>query len=129
LLHQNGVPQPSICALWQIQHSSIRNWFDPVVLAALLAVIPPFIPGMVVTLSDRRHAIVTRTFEEAPCFPEVQVLNSNELLHRSNREDREIIDLSITPGMQIDAVDGYRIADFIYGTRRTSQFTPTLRPA
>jgi HD-GYP domain-containing protein (c-di-GMP phosphodiesterase class II) len=131
LLHQNGVPQPTIVALWNVQNSSIRSWFDPIVMAALLAVTKPFIPGMVVTLSDRRHAIVTRTFEDTPCYPEVQVLNSPDLLHRKNtRGEREIVDLSVTPGLQIEAVDGYRIADYLYGGRRTSQVAtaPTLLP-
>src|SRR6202000_695831 len=112
--HQNGVPQPTVVALWNVQNSAIRSWFDPIVLAALLAVTKPFIPGMVLTLSDRRHAIVTRTFEEAPCYPEVQVLNSPDLLHKKNtRGEREIVDLSVTPGLQIDGVDGYRIADYL----------------
>ncbi|HUO08500.1 MAG TPA: HD domain-containing phosphohydrolase [Phycisphaerae bacterium] len=131
LMHQNGVPQPTICALWNVQNSALRAWFDPVVLAALLAVTTPFLPGMVVTLSDRRHAIVTRTFEESPCYPEVQILNSPDLLHRKNtRGEREVIDLSVTPGLQIEGVDGYRIADYLYGMRRVSQVpqAPRLMP-
>ena len=67
LLHQNGVPQPTIVALWNVQNSAIRSWFDPIVLAALLAVTKPFIPGMIgLTLSDRRHAIVTRFHSRMP---------------------------------------------------------------
>ena len=130
LLHQNGVPQPTI-VLWNVQNSAIRSWFDPIVMAALLAVTKPFIPGMIVTLSDRRHAVVTRTFEDAPCYPEVQALNSPDLLHKKNTlGEREIIDLSVTPGLQIESVDGYRIVDYLYGTRRTSQVAvaPKLLP-
>ena len=122
LLHENGVPQPNICALWKIQNTPIRSWFDPIVLAALLAVVPPFLPGMIVTLSDRRHAIVAQTFEDAPCYPEVQILNHPTLLHRDNtKEERETIDLSTTTGLRIESADGYKIVDYLYGPRRVSQ--------
>jgi HD-GYP domain-containing protein (c-di-GMP phosphodiesterase class II) len=128
LLHRDGMPQPAVCALWQVQQNPIRRWFDPVVLAALLAVVPPFIPGMVVTLSDRRQAIVTKVHEDAPCYPEVQVLDGVDLMSTENlTEAREVVDLAVTPGLHVGAVDGFSVGEFLYGPRHTNVPVKTAR--
>ena len=75
LLHRDGMAQPTVCTLWAMQQNQIRRWFDPVVLSALLEVMPPFVPGMLVTLSDRRQAVVTKVHADSPCYPEVLVLS------------------------------------------------------
>jgi HD-GYP domain-containing protein (c-di-GMP phosphodiesterase class II) len=129
LLHQGGIPQPAVCALWQMQQHPIRRWFDPVVLATLLAVVPPFIPGMVVTLSDGRVAIVSKVHEDAPCYPEVQVLCGINLMSETNlTEQRELIDLATTPDVHIKAVDGFQVADFLYGPRHIAVKPAYQRP-
>jgi HD-GYP domain-containing protein (c-di-GMP phosphodiesterase class II) len=129
LLHQGGFPQPTVSALWQMQQNPVRRWFDPIVLAALLAVVPPFIPGMVVTLSDGRQAVVSKLHEDAPCYPEVQVLNGINLMSEANlTEQREIVDLAITPELHIKAVDGFQVADFLFGPRHVAGPRMVLRP-
>jgi HD-GYP domain-containing protein (c-di-GMP phosphodiesterase class II) len=120
LLHQDGLTRPTVCALWQIQQNPIRRWFDPVVLATLLAAVPPFTLGMVVTLSDRRHAIITRLHDDAPCYPEVQILESENLLPEPCNHLPEQIDLATTPNLYIESLDGYHIAEFLYGPRHTA---------
>lgn len=120
VLHDGGIARPSVCALWQIQQEPIRCWFDPVILASLLSVVPAFMPGMVVTLSDRRQAIVTHVHEGAPCFPEVQVLEGDLMSKDNLTETREKIDLSQEPRLHIAAVDGYPVADYLYGPRRSA---------
>jgi HD-GYP domain-containing protein (c-di-GMP phosphodiesterase class II) len=122
LLHKDGVPQPAIIALWQIQQNPIRPWFDPKVLAALLAVVPPFIPGMVVTLSDHRQAIITRIHEDAPCYPEVQTLQGMNLMSSENAADAcEVIDLAACPKLHVTNVDGFEVADYLYGPRHATE--------
>ena len=70
-----GVAHPTVRApSGKFNRNPCTNWFDPTVLEALLAIVPAFVPGMVVTLSDRRQAIITRVSPDAPCYPEVQVL-------------------------------------------------------
>jgi HD-GYP domain-containing protein (c-di-GMP phosphodiesterase class II) len=118
LLHEDGVPQPTVKALWKIQQSPLRQWIDPVVLEALLAVVHPFIPGMLVTLSNRKHAIVTRTNENFPCYPEVAIINGQNLLSESHSADpRETVDLSKEKKLHIQAVDGSTVTDYLYGSR------------
>jgi HD-GYP domain-containing protein (c-di-GMP phosphodiesterase class II) len=122
LLHRDGIPQPTVYALWQIQQEPMRKWFDPVVLEALLEVVPPFLPGMVVTLSDRRHAVVTKVHPTAPCYPEVQVLSEQELMgHEMPEEAREIIDLAVAPEFYVAAVDGFEVEKFLYGSRHAEE--------
>jgi HD-GYP domain-containing protein (c-di-GMP phosphodiesterase class II) len=129
LLHQGGFPQPTVCALWQMQQNPMRRWFDPVVLATLLAVVPPFIPGMVVSLSDGRHAIVSKVHEDSPCYPEVQVLTGLNLMSESNMtEQRELIDLAKVHELHIRAVDGFQVADFLYGPRHVAEPRKYARP-
>jgi HD-GYP domain-containing protein (c-di-GMP phosphodiesterase class II) len=129
LLHQGGFPQPTVCALWQMQQNPMRRWFDPVVLATLLAVVPPFIPGMVVSLSDGRQAIVSKVHEDSPCYPEVQVLDGLNLMSETNMtEQRELIDLAKVHELHIRAVDGFQVADFMYGPRHVAEPRKFPRP-
>ena len=112
---------PAVYALWRIQQAPFRGWLDPVVLAALLAVVPPFLPGMVVQLNDRRHAIVVKTHEDAPCYPEVQILEGMNLMSRANvHGEREVVDLATTRGLSIESVDGFDVSEFLYGAKHVS---------
>jgi HD-GYP domain-containing protein (c-di-GMP phosphodiesterase class II) len=121
LLHEGGVPQPTVKALWKIQQAPLRGWFDPVVLKALLAVVHPFIPGMLVTLSNRKHAVVTQTHEQFPCYPEVEILNGQNLVSESHSSEvREVVDLSREKKLHIQAVDGSMVAEYLYGHRRVN---------
>ena len=99
----------------------MRRWFDPVALETLLSFVPPFLPGMVVTLSDSRQAIVTQLHEVAPCYPVVQVLEGADLLSVAEPgESREAIDLATTPGLYVSAVDGFEVGQFLYGPRASA---------
>jgi len=121
LLYQDGMNYPAVYALWRIQQAPFRGWLDPVVLAALLAVVPPFLPGMVVQLNDRRHAIVIKTHEDAPCYPEVQILEGMNLMSRANvHGEREVVDLATTRGLSIESVDGFDVSEFLYGAKHVS---------
>ncbi len=73
-LRRDQIPMPTVYALWRIQRQACARWFDPVILAGLLAIVPPFAVGEVVHLSDRRMAVVTHTYRQTPCYPRVQVL-------------------------------------------------------
>lgn len=114
LLRPDGMLLPTVAALWQIQQAPYRKWLDPVVLDALLALVPPFLPGMVVQLSDCRFAVVTRFFPETPCYPEVQVLGDLEC---PDDTPREVIDLVLTDHLRISSIDGVDVAKYLYGGR------------
>jgi len=110
-----GVPRTIVQVLWQLQQATMRGWFDTTVLSALLAMVRPFAPGMVVMLNDRRQAVVTRINEQAPCYPEVQVLRDEE---EPASTPAERIDLSQCTEMRILEVGGEDITTYLYGVRQ-----------
>ncbi len=108
-----GVPHPTVRALWEIQQEPVRNWFDPTVLEALLAIVPAFVPGMVVTLNDRRQAIVTRVSPDAACYPEVQVLREE-----ATGTAGEKINLAESDDLAIAEVGGANVERYLFGAKR-----------
>lgn len=89
---------PVVRALKTMISSPMCDCFDPVILRTLLAVVPPFAPGTLVTLSDGRRAIVSAWTPLDPCRPTVEVLTEsstkwweNPPVERINlREKREL---------------------------------------
>lgn len=111
-----GLPRPAVQALWRMQ-KGLGGWFDPTVLGALVALVPAFAPGMVVTLSDRRSAVVTRSSSGAPCHPEVQVLRD---LEEEPVGESERIDLSETTELRIAEVGREDVTAFVYGSKEAA---------
>src|SRR6185312_7067545 len=114
-----GSRVPVIKTLFQLQQAPMRKWFDPVVLQALLALLPPFTEGMVVTLNDRRHAVVTKVDAAAPCCPQVKVLGGAPPMGDLQIEGApgEVLNLANCPGTEITAVDGSEVGECLYGAR------------
>lgn len=65
---------PVVRALKLMLGKPYRDWVDPVVLRALLAVAPAFAPGSIVRLSDGRRAAVADWRPANPCAPVVEVI-------------------------------------------------------
>jgi HD-GYP domain-containing protein (c-di-GMP phosphodiesterase class II) len=128
LLRHDGLNMPAVCALWKIQQKPYRDWIDPVVMEGLLSVVPPFLPGMAVKLSDKRDAVVTQTDAQTPCYPQVQVLNT--LDPRGNlSSQREEINLATDCGITIRSVDGFDVSDYLYGARKRERTSTNARLA
>jgi HD-GYP domain-containing protein (c-di-GMP phosphodiesterase class II) len=108
-----GIPRPPVRALAWLQQRAHRGWFDPVVLEALLSLIPPFAPGVVVTLNNRRPAVVTRATTE-PCHPQVQMLRDAEDAVSASVER---IDLAERPDLLIAETAGEDVTPYLYGQR------------
>ena len=104
--------RPVVQVLWHLQQPSMRGRFDPTVLAALLSLVHPFSPGMVVMLNDRRQAVVTRNNEQSPCYPEVQVLRDE-----SEPVPGERIDLAQRADVRIMEVGREDVTSHLYGMR------------
>ncbi|MCL2641461.1 MAG: hypothetical protein FWD53_11485, partial [Phycisphaerales bacterium] len=115
LLHRDGIAQPTLLALCEMQREPMRNWFDPVIFSALLELVPPFVPGMVVMLSDRRLAVVSKVREDLPCYPEVQVLAA---WAEDADGKREVIDLSTIPEFHVAEIDGFAVGQQLFGPRK-----------
>ena len=121
LLRPDGMLLPTVAALWRLQQEPYCKWLDPVVLEALLQVVPPFMPGMVVQLIDRRFAVVTRTSLETPCWPEVQILGD---LDAEDAGPREVLDLATQENLEIASVDGVEVGAYLYGPRTRKDKAP-----
>jgi HD-GYP domain-containing protein (c-di-GMP phosphodiesterase class II) len=123
LLRHDGLHLPAVYALWKIQQKPYCDWLDPVVLEGLLAVVPPFLPGMIVKLSDNRDAVVTQTDPLVPCYPVVQVLQTLDTPGNTQAR-REQINLAADCGLSIKRVDGFDVAEFLYGPKRRDRAAP-----
>lgn len=66
--------QPTVWALRSMLEAPLFQRYDPHVLDALLAVVPPYAPGSVVTLSDEQQAVVIDHHPLHPCRPIVQLI-------------------------------------------------------
>jgi HD-GYP domain-containing protein (c-di-GMP phosphodiesterase class II) len=66
---------PVVRALKLMIDSTLTPRFDPVVLRALLSVVPPFAPGSMVTLSNGKRAMVASWSPLDPCRPAVELIS------------------------------------------------------
>jgi len=75
LKHPHGFDeQPTVWCLHALLQDSIQAQFDPEVMRALFAVVPPYPPGSLVHLTDGRSAIATDHHLTDPCHPNVQII-------------------------------------------------------
>jgi response regulator RpfG family c-di-GMP phosphodiesterase len=72
LLGTPADPRPTITALHALGQPRFAGWFDPVVVAALNRLMPPFMLGSIVTLSDGGRAVVVENHPCDPCQPTVR---------------------------------------------------------
>ncbi len=100
--------RPVVQALNMMRQPPYRDWVDPVVFRALLAVMPPYPPGSLVTLSNNMRAIVAKWFPSDPCRPIVSPIDEKLLSGHLSRSTRtpERIDLRREPALSIVAIDG-----------------------
>jgi HD-GYP domain-containing protein (c-di-GMP phosphodiesterase class II) len=62
---------PTVCALRRLTSAPYRDWIDPMVFKALLAVAPAYAPGTLVELSNGAQGVVAEWFPQDPCRPTV----------------------------------------------------------
>lgn len=114
--------RPSVEVLAHLATGRLRRRFDPVILRALLEVVPSFTPGRQVTLStgDRAFIVVWRPAD--PCRPKVAVVEDLAPLSRGEAPEHRFIDLAMTPEVTITQSNGTDV--------RECQFTPApdIRP-
>lgn len=112
LMCPHGKPVPTVLALHQIRQDRFRGWFDPVVLEALCRLVPPFMVGSMVTLSDGSDAAVVANHPEAPCRPTVRLL-SKPVSADDSRATKQL-DLRMCRNIGIATVDGVDVRHCIY---------------
>lgn len=124
LLCPGGRPTPAIVAISQIRSDRFRGWFDPVILEALLRLVPPFMIGQMVQLSDGRNAVVVANHPESPCRPTVKVLTAPPTETSSRAESRPL-DLRMSRSASVAIVDGVDVRPFLF----QGEFEPTQAAA
>lgn len=107
-----GRARPTIEALHAVRGPRFKGWFDPVVLEALCRLVPPFMVGSIVMLSDGNEAAVIANHPEAPCRPTVKVLSKPVSAHDS-RAMRQL-DLRTCRGLSVAAVDGVDVRPYLF---------------
>lgn len=105
---KNARPRPTVLAMADLLSPRFEGWFDPVVTSHLLRLIPPFMVGSVVQLSDGQHAVVVDNHPESPCRPTVRVL-TDSIFKRGARVKRTALDLRVIDNLRIAEVDGQNI--------------------
>lgn len=107
-----GRPVPTILALHEIRGERFKGWFDPVILEALSRLVPPFMVGSMVTLSDGTEAAVVVNHPEAPCRPTVRLI-TKPVESAESRASRQL-DLRMCRHLSVAAVDGIDIRHCLY---------------
>lgn len=118
LLCPNGQPVPTVLALHALSDERFKGWFDPVILEALRRLVPPFMVGSMVNLSDGTLAAVVANHPEAPCRPTVRLISKPVSAHDS-RATRQL-DLRMCRNLSVAAVDGVDVRHCLY----TGEFEP-----
>jgi hypothetical protein len=58
-----------------LRQDPYRRWIDPMIFRAILAVVPAYAPGTMVTLSNGKSGAIVEWFPDDPCRPTVQMLD------------------------------------------------------
>ena len=114
--HLLGTPQdpkPTIRALHALQQPAFAGWFDPIVLAALNRLMPPFMLGSVVTLTDGTRAVVVENHSDAPCHPTVRLVFGEPGVPGCTVSD-EAIDLRARRHLNVGRVDGVNVRPYFF---------------
>lgn len=124
LLCPAGRQSPTIIAIARLRADRFRGWFDPVIVDSLLRLVPPFMVGQVVTLSDGRLAAVTANHPESPCRPTVRIL-TGPVNDPSSRAEGRPIDLRMSRKLSVHSVDGVDVRPYLF----TGDFEPATSQA
>jgi len=108
----NRPTMPTVWALRSMLEAPLIHRYDTEVLDALLEVVPPYAPGLIVMLSDGRHAVVIDHHPEQPCRPVVQFIPDPKDLGKEDLPLGEITDLSMmSKSLFVVRCDGFDVAD------------------
>lgn len=106
----DAVPVPVVRVLKRLQELPYVNWIDPMVFKALLAVVPAYLPGTMVTLSSGIRAVVTEWFADDPCRPTVCSLGdpAKDFVAKDRKVEKFV--LRAIPGLAIVEAEGQNVA-------------------
>ncbi|MEX2545150.1 MAG: HD domain-containing phosphohydrolase [Phycisphaeraceae bacterium] len=114
--------QPTAWVLRAMVNDPLASRFDPQALRALVTVVPPYPPGSMVQLSDRRWAVVIDHHPDAPCRPTVQIMPEPEAMGDEDLTLGETIDLREAFGsLHVAQHDGQDVTGVNFELAETSR--------
>jgi len=120
----SGHPIPTVAALHRLMQKPYADWIDPVVLRALLAVVPAYAPGTIVMMSNGERGAVIDWNPLDPCRPIVQqIVCLDELCQRVERPmtgTRYV--LSERRDLSIVESDGVDVSAFNFYPKHETEF-------
>lgn len=121
LAANEGRPIPAVRALHEMVRRARRREVDPIVVKALLAVVPAFAPGSMVTLSDGRTAAVVGFDPLHPCRPMVQPVDP-EAHPAGLSGEPDPIDLRGTPRLRVVEAEGQPVEAHLFAAMDAEEF-------
>ena len=103
-------PRPLVEVLANLTCGRMSRRFDPVILRALLEIVPAYTPGRRVTLSTGEEAFVVNWRPASPCRPKVVVIDDLTALSRDEAPECRFIDLAMTSDVSITHSQGVDVS-------------------
>jgi len=97
---------PTVRAIQQLLDPQRVKWFDPRVVEAFLAIVPPYPPGSVIRPSDGRDVTPVNHHPDSPCRPTVPVIDADPA-----STDDAFVDLRDRPDLHVTRSEGQLVAD------------------
>jgi HD-GYP domain-containing protein (c-di-GMP phosphodiesterase class II) len=107
-LGEGGQRRPNIEIL-HLMNTRYASWLDPEIMKVVPALIPPFPPGVRVTLTDGTDAVTVGLRPERPYQPLVKRIEKRDPFTLSTAT----LDLSLEKGLEIDKVAGVSAREMI----------------
>jgi len=103
-------PRPIVEVLANLTCGRMSHRFDPVILRALLDIVPAYTPGRRITLSTGEEAFVVNWRPAAPCRPKVVVIDDLTALSRGEAPQCRFIDLALASDVSITHSQGVDVS-------------------
>jgi HD-GYP domain-containing protein (c-di-GMP phosphodiesterase class II) len=113
---------PVVRALGMMLRPPYRDWIDPMVFRGLLAVVPAYAPGTLVSLSNGRQGVVVDWSSSDPCRPVVREVG--DVTRGFDRAPRagELFDLRTTPDLSVVTCEGVDVSRANFHPTTPGQF-------
>jgi len=115
-------PEPAVRALERLRRDHVGRRLDPMTFKALLAVVPAYAPGSIVTLSSGMRAVVTEWFPDDPCRPTVHAGDDLEKGFTDADPKLTRIALREHPSLFVAEIDGEDVSSNNFRAEEPGEF-------
>lgn len=101
---------PNVRVLRLLMSGTMCRRFDPTILSAFIRMMPAYLPGAMVDLTDGRSGFVMNFKPDDPCCPDVAVVDDLAAGIKSTTPAYEQVSLHLTKGPRIARADGLDVS-------------------